>query len=579
MEINKLTFNKLKKMSKDVNNDFEKISIAFLGDTATQLLCQALKGYGALRKYNFDIFEAEYDSIENTIFDENSKLYSEDHDYCILYMSSEKLYDSFLNMTMEERILFAENYIKYIKNNWDIISKRSQSKIIQFNFIEINDSVFGNYTNKVKSSFLYQIRKLNLMIMDLVCEYKNVFILDISSIQNIYGRCNTFDDKYYYSARLALSIETIPAVAKNVTDIICATKGKIKKCVIVDLDNTLWGGVIGDDGIDNIQVGELGSGRVFTDLQNYLKELKKRGIILAVCSKNNEKTAKEPFIKHPDMVLKLEDISIFVANWENKADNIINIQKTLNIGMDSIVFLDDNVFEREMVRKIIPDIMVPELPEDPGEYVKYLRELNIFETASYSKEDSERTKQYQTEIKRKKSEELYTSIDEYLKSLHMVSKVYEFTKFNYPRISQLSQRSNQFNLRTIRYTEKEIQQIRESDKYITLSFELGDKFGNYGLISSVILEKKDKETLFIDTWFMSCRVLKRSMEEFIVNTIMQEAKERGFLRVIGEYIPTKKNSMVKNIYAEMGFEKIKENLFESHVHNYKNKITYIEMEN
>ena len=354
-------------------------------------------------------------------------------------------------------------------------------------------------------------------------------------------------------SKVAFALEFLPPVAKAVTDIIKAVSGTFKKCLILDLDNTVWGGVIGDDGMEGIQVGELGMGHAFDALQEWARELKQRGIILAVCSKNEEETAKKPFRDHPEMTLGLEDIAVFVANWNNKADNIKSIQATLNIGFDSMVFVDDNPFERNLVREHLPAVTVPELPEDPAMYVPFLRSLNLFETASYSEEDLERTKQYQQEIARTDLQKSFTNIDEYLKSLEMVSVVKPFDDFNTPRVAQLTQRSNQFNLRTIRYTEADIEQMSRSAKFFTLSFNLEDKFGDHGLIGLVILEKLDDRTAFIETWIMSCRVLKRGVEEFIVNQMAHLARTNGFSRLLGEFIPSTKNNMVKDLYAQMGF--------------------------
>ncbi|MCQ2065773.1 MAG: HAD-IIIC family phosphatase, partial [Bacteroidaceae bacterium] len=312
--------------------------------------------------------------------------------------------------------------------------------------------------------------------------------------------------------------------------------------------------VVGDDGWEGIQVGHgLGIGKAFTEFQQWIKKLKNRGIIICVCSKNDEDKAKEPFEKNPEMVLKLDDIAVFVANWDNKADNIRTIQQILNIGFDSMVFLDDNPFERNMVRENVPGVLVPELPEDPGDYLEFLYAQNLFETASYSDADKDRTKQYQVEAQRVSSARSFTNEADFLKSLDMVSVVKGFDAFNTPRVAQLSQRSNQFNLRTVRYTEDDVRRMGESDQYACFSFTLEDKFGDNGLIAVVILKKEDSETLFVDTWLMSCRVLKRGMENFTLNTIAAYARENGFKRIIGEYLPTVKNGMVKEHYPSLGF--------------------------
>ena len=382
------------------------------------------------------------------------------------------------------------------------------------------------------------------------------------------------DQKMYYIAKMPLSTKILPQVAKQVIDVIKAIRGRLKKCIILDLDNTLWGGVIGDDGLENIQIGELGIGHAFSQFQMWLKELRKRGIILAVCSKNEEKTAKEPFIKHPEMILRLDDISMFVANWEDKVSNIQQIQSTLNIGMDSIVFFDDNPFERNLVKSNIPDICVPDLPEDPAQYLEYIKSLNLFETASYSEADKDRTKQYQEEIGRVSAQKQFSSYSEYLESLEMVAEAKPFDTFHFSRIAQLTQRSNQFNLRTVRYTEQEVAQLAGSKEHLTLYFTLKDKFGDYGLISVVVMDKQ-QDTLFISEWLMSCRVLKRGMEEFIIDEIMQTAKKYGYSKVTAEYIRTAKNNMVSDLYDQLGLHAVKDGIYEVKVSEYKNHITHI----
>lgn len=379
---------------------------------------------------------------------------------------------------------------------------------------------------------------------------------------------------------MLLSLDALPFVASRTWDIISSIEGKFKKCLILDLDNTVWGGVVGDDGWENIQIGHgLGIGKAYTEFQEWVKKLKNRGIIVCVCSKNDEDKAKEPFEKNPEMVLKLDDISVFIANWENKADNIRTIQRILNIGFDSMVFLDDNPFERNLVRENVPGVLVPELPEDPGNYLEYLYSLNLFETASYSSADKDRTKQYQIEAKRVATAKKYTNEADFLKSLNMVSEVSGFTNFNTPRVAQLSQRSNQFNLRTIRYTEDQITAIENDPKQKGFAFSLKDKFGDNGLIAVVILQEKNADTLFIDTWFMSCRVLKRGMENFTLNTIVAWAKENGYKQIIGEYLPTPKNGMVAEHYPNLGFETIEKSdtaQWLLNLEKYQNRVCYIE---
>lgn len=552
-----------------------KVSVCIMGDVATQFLAQAIKGYGYECNLNLNVVDIDYNQIDMQTMDSDSELYESKSDYVLIYMSAEKLYEKFCHTDISLREKFAEMQIEYIKEVHSRINSNINTKILQFNFIEINDSVFGSYGNKVSVSFIYQIKKLNYLLNEYAATAKNVFIIDLSSLAVKFGYDFILNEKYFYSAKMALSIEILPYAAKAVIDVIKAVSGSIKKCVILDLDNTLWGGVIGDDGLGGIQIGELGAGHAFSDFQAYFLELKKRGIILAVCSKNNEDTAKEPFNSHPEMILKLSDIAVFVANWEDKATNITYIKETLNLGYDSFVFIDDNPFERNLVKSVLPEVTVPDMPEDPALYLSYIRSLNLFETASYSSEDISRTEQYQAEIGRKSLEASYSNIDDYLQSLEMQAEAKAFDEFHFSRIAQLTQRSNQFNLRTIRYTEADIEKISKDDNYLTIYFTLKDKFGDHGLISVLIMKKIDNETLFIDTWLMSCRVLKRGMEEFIINKMIDTAKKNGYKTVQAEYIKTPKNAMVEKIYSKLGFHDNGDNTYTADINTFINNKTYI----
>ena len=573
------TFKELKKLLKKDLTGLSSVKVALVGDTATQFLATAIKGMGVNRGYNIDLFEAEYNQVERQFMDPTSDLYEFDADFIVVFQSTHKLGEHYSQLSIEQQLFLADDRIAFLTSICENPAL-AKKKILYFNYPEIEDTVFGSYANKVTSSFSYQVRKLNYELMNLSQQYPNLFICDIAGLQNKFGRDFLFATNVYVSTEMILSVDVLPYVASRVMDIVCAIKGQFKKCLILDLDNTLWGGVIGDDGLEGIRLGHgLGIGKAFTEFQMWVKKLKQRGIIICVASKNNEETAKEPFEKHPDMVLRLEDIAVFQANWETKVDNIRTIQQILNISFSSMVFLDDNPFERNMVRENIPDITIPELPQDPGDYLEYLYSLNLFETASYSNADKDRTKQYQVEAKRVSLSKTFTNEADYLKSLNMVSHVSGFTKFNTPRVAQLSQRSNQFNLRTVRYTEADVKAYADDQSIIDLSFTLEDKFGDNGLIAVIILKPQDKETLFVDTWFMSCRVLKRGMENYTLNTIVERAKKAGYKRIVGEYLPTAMNKMVEKHFPNLGFKKIEEadtDMYELDVDSYQPRVCYID---
>lgn len=570
-----ITFQQLKKLSKTDASALPQYSLAVLGDCATQHLATALRGYGVSVGMRLNVFDADYDQIDAQVMAPDSELYRFAPQGVLLQMCTEKLQEAFYDCPPEARASFAEDTYARIRQIWSRIGSRIPATVLQCNFPLIDDGVFGQFGNKTEQSFLFQQRKLNYLLMQGCQEAKNTFLIDLDALQTALGRSTFADPKLYYVAKMPISLAALPAAAKLVVDVVRSLQGTVKKCLVLDLDNTLWGGVIGDDGLSGIQIGELGTGHAFSDFQKWLKELKNRGILLTVCSKNNEDTAKEPFEKHPEMVLRLEDFSMFVANWEDKARNIRTIQQALNIGMDSMVFLDDNPFERELVRTMIPEITVPELPEDPALYLQYLRGLDLFETASYSREDAGRTEQYREKAQRAAFEAAFQSYDDYLEALQMRASAAAFDPFHYPRIAQLTQRSNQFNLRTVRYTEAEIEALAQDDSRIGLCFTLKDKFGDHGLISVVVLEKQPEDTLFISEWLMSCRVLKRGMEEFIVDKILSVAAQQGFRRVVGEYIPTPKNAMVKDLYEQLGFARLENGRFQAEVSGFPYHKTFI----
>lgn len=574
------SFLQLKKNSKRDKTGLHGYRMVLVGDCATQHIAQAVSGYAYEEGIGLDLLDTDYDQILAQVMDPDSELYRYHADAVLIVMCTEKLYEAYCGTSVGERSGFAAGKYEEISRIWNRLREYShpdtggKMKILQFNFAETDDRCFGNYANCVETSFVWQLRKLNFLLMQGARE-EGIYLVDISYVQNLYGRKCFHDEKLYYLAKMPFSTEALPAIAREVIAIVKAVTARLKKCVILDLDQTLWGGVIGDDGLEGIQIGELGLGHAFQEFQCWLKELTKRGIVLAVCSKNDENIAKEPFLKHPEMVLRLDDFAVFVANWEDKAENIKKIAGILNLGMDSFVFIDDNPFERNLVRSMLPEVTVPELPADPALYLSYLKEQNLFETVSYSEADQDRTRQYREEAGRTSLKKQFATYEEYLEHLGMAAEAKPFDAFHIPRIAQLSQRSNQFNLRTVRYTEEEASGLAGDDRYITLYFTLKDKFGDHGLISIVVM-KKEEDALFIENWLMSCRVLKRTMEAFAVNTMLEEAKKAGAARVVGEYIKTPKNAMVEHLYEEMGFHPIGEGRYEISTADYRKQKTWIE---
>ena len=572
-----MNFSYLKKNLKKDFSNCKKIKIAFLADSSSQFICQAIRGMAFEFGIDLNIFESDFNQIGNQIYDKNSELYEFNPEIVIIFQSAHKLLLKYNKSNNEEMYSLASNELNGIQNYFNTLLQQLNAKVIYYNYTEIDDAVFGNFANNTESSFLFQIRKLNYELMQMSVRNPNFYLCDISSIQNQIGKSNIFQTSVYINTEMVFSIDALPMVASKTVDLIKALKGNFKKCVILDLDNTTWGGVIGDDGLENIHIGSLGIGKAFSEFQYWIKKLKNRGIIITVCSKNTEAIAKEPFEKHPDMILRLEDIAVFRANWNNKVDNIRYIQRVLNIGYDSMVFLDDNPFERNIVREGILDITVPELPSDPADYLEYLYSLNLFETVSFSSEDAERTKLYQIEAERTSTQLNFTDENNFLQSLNMQSVIAPFNKFNTPRVAQLSQRSNQFNLRTVRYTDNDIVLMISSNNFFTFTFTLEDKFGDNGLVCVVVLKLKTGNILFIESWFMSCRVLKRGMENFVLNKLIDFARQKNIKILESEYIPSSKNEIVEKHYFKLGFQEKSKNYWELNVKNYQTKECFINL--
>ena len=380
-------------------------------------------------------------------------------------------------------------------------------------------------------------------------------ICDVEFIANRIGSLRATDPRGWYESKQPYSPEMIIQVAKECGKLISGQRLASKKVVVLDLDNTLWGGVVGDDGLDEIEIGTTSPrGEAFRDFQQYLLSLSSRGILLCVCSKNDRERALEPFQSHPEMILRAEDIVNFKANWEPKSDNIRQIASELNLGLDSFVFLDDNPAEVEIVRQFVPEVTSVCLGDDPSRFIPLLKDSGLFEIRSLTTEDLSRVSLYQQEAKRQNLLTTSTDMESYLTSLEMVATISKFTVADAPRISQLINKSNQFNVTTRRRSEEEVIQIVNDNRFAAFTIRLADKFGDHGLIA-IVIAKIDSSDFQIDTWLMSCRVLKRGVEEETLNEIIRLGIDSGCDKVIGTFLRTAKNEMVADLYPRMGFLK------------------------
>jgi FkbH-like protein len=532
------------------------VKLALLADCATQQLALLLKALLAAAGLRAEIYEGAFNAIEIECSDPSSGLYRFSPDAVIILNSAQALRAAHAGRR-DQAAGFVADCLTRILDVWQAIHGNCQAPILQSTFAVPLESCFGNYELRVATSLRSTVRALNAALTEASRGGHGVWIHDVENVASWAGRSEFFDERAWDLWKIPCALQHLPRIAKNIVDVLLALRGQVVKCVVTDLDNTLWGGVIGDDGLEGIVLGaHAGSeGESFVRLQMYLRQLRDRGILLAVCSKNDEGTALLPFLQHPDMVLKREDISVFVANWEDKAAGIGRIREALGIGFDSMVFLDDNAFERNLVRELLPEVIVPELPPDPSQFVAVLADLNLFETTTLSSEDLQRAGKYRQEAQRRESAAHATSVDDYLRSLDMQAVVSRFDSFHLPRIAQLMQRSNQFNLCTRRLTEAQCGALAQADTFVPLYMTLADKFGDHGLIAVVVLEKARGE-LKIRDWLMSCRVLARGVEQFLMNHVMALAAQLGARRVLGEYVPTAKNALVRDFFPQFGFARV-----------------------
>jgi len=435
---------------------------------------------------------------------------------------------------------------------WEIARRKWNSVVIQNTFVSVGYPALGHFAPRIPGSPEAFLEALNHRMAEVAPGH--VILHDVRLLVQDIGARHWFDPRFYFEAKMPCAPECLVTYAHSLVALVRAIRGKSKKVLVLDLDNTLWGGVVGDVGVEGIHLGQgSGEGEAFLAFQHYAKALHGRGILLAVCSKNDEAVAREPFEKRKDMVVRLEHVVCFQANWNDKPQNLRVIADTLGLALESFVFVDDNPFERALVRRVLPEVAVPDLPEDPAGYVPAVAIHRYFETVSYTREDSQRSRYYRDNAQRAVVASQSGDLDAFLESLEMVARSEPVTPVNIQRVTQLLNKSNQFNLTTRRYTQTEIEAIATSSEWSTLTLSLRDRFGDNGLISVLFAECRGA-TLRIDTWLMSCRVLQRGVEAFALAKAAEAARTMGCTVLEGHYIPTEKNGMVRDHYQRLGFE-------------------------
>lgn len=549
---------------------FEQVSLGITSNASLKLLERALvglaAGYGIVLKLSFSDFDQAFqlantpdDPFFETVFD------------AILHAPFTQGLKLPVNgfHQPDQTADLVESLTQRLKHEVQGLAKNGGCTVLLQNLTPTERPMFGHNEMLIEGTQAHALAALNQQI-NLLARQNDCQKLDVMALLYQLGQHGWFDQRNWHMAKYPFTENAAILYCDLLARRCAAMKGKSRRALVIDLDNTLWGGVIGDDGLDGIVLGQgSADGEAFQDLQSYIKALSQRGVALAICSKNTDHIAREPFQAHDEMILQEDDIAVFVANWTDKASNIRQIAETMSLGLDAFVFIDDNPAEREQVRKALPLVMVPEFGSDPTHYVDILSSGGFFELPELSQADRERNAQYVANARRSDLAQSASDMGGYLQSLGMVGQFRPFDAKNLKRITQLINKTNQFNLTTRRYTEQQTQTVLAAEGTQTGFFvRLADKFGDNGLISVIILDTEVPEdapafenSAYIDTWLMSCRVLGRQTEEFIMTELAQYAQSQGIEYLVGHYIATPRNGMVSELYPRLGFEAHKDGFF------------------
>ena len=530
--------------------------IAVLGGSTTHDVCAIMELFLLDQGIRPEFYECEYAQYWEDVMFDNPELVAFKPDIIYIHTSNRNIrqYPQLSMSEAEVDALLEADYDHYLKL-WGKIENTYHCAVIQNNFEYPFYRLLGNADGTDIHGRVSYINRLNERFAGYAREHKDFFIQDINYLSAAYGLDKWSDPLYWHMYKYALSMEAIPTLAHNVSNIIKSIYGKNKKALALDLDNTLWGGIVGDDGVENLEIGpETSMGQVYSEFQGYVKQLKDIGVILNVCSKNEEENAIAG-LNHPDGVLKPDDFIMIKANWDPKSKNLADTASELNLLPESFVFVDDNPAEREIVRTQL-NVVSPEIGS-VEDYIRVIDHSGFFEVTNLSADDAKRNEMYKENAKRAQLEASFDNYGDYLVSLEMKGTIRGFEPIYMERIAQLSNKSNQFNLTTRRYTRAEIEEIAGSDEYIDIYGKLEDKFGDNGVVS-VVIGHKNGDVLDMDLWIMSCRVLKRDMEFAMMDGLVHKAHEAGIKTIRGYYYPTPKNKMVMDFYGLMGFTLINE---------------------
>lgn len=565
------TYKRIQKLNLEALNlpEEKRIKVALLSSFTIDPLGIYIDIQSRLAQLHPEIYIPPFRQYQQEIIDENSNLYSFKPDLIILAVQAEvMLNENFLSefVKLSDIEHFQMEIINRFQTLLSMLTSRTKALILINNFIVPSFTPFGILDNKVDNGFRRFFRQLNQKLVELYRESRQVYVVDLEGVASKHGKSRFLDSKLYYRGSFFFSESFLPVIVDEYMGYIKALKNLTRKCIVLDLDNVVWGGIIGEDGIEDIKLGVDSPGNAYKDFQRVLLSYYNRGILLAINSKNNPEDAMKAIEKHPQMLLRKKHFAAIRINWQDKVQNMITLAKEINIGLDSMVFLDDNVREREQMKQALPQVLVVDLPSSPFLYRQTLENINDFNVLALTQEDKMRGEMYQAKKKREELRESISSLEDFLKSLKIKIVIKGANKMNMPRIVRMVNKTNQFNLTTRRYTDAELLKMKEAkEKFQIYSLKVSDRLGDEGIVGVAIVRKEPK-IWTIDSFLLSCRVIGRKVETAFLAEIVKDAKEQDISTLVGEYIPTKKNAPVKSFYVDHGFEKIKQ---EKDIHRWK----------
>ena len=548
------------KKSKIVKNNFEKkIRISILSSFTLNGIEEIFQVKCDEKNISCNSCLGGYNQYNQEILDPHSQLYQFRPNITFLILDTRSILEDLwyfpYSIDEKQRQNFVEKKFKEIENLITIFLKNSNSKLIISNFFIPTISNYGIFETKSNFGLQKMINTLNNNLQDYIQNLDSVYLFDMNGFISRHGENNVFDPKQFLFGDIKISLDFIPYLVNDLMGYVIATLGMSKRCIVLDLDNTLWGGIVGEDEFDGIKLGSDPSGKSFVEFQKYLLGLHNRGILLAINSKNNFDDAIKVIEEHPDMILKKEHFASIKINWNDKVSNIKEISDELNFGLENFVFFDDDPLNREFMKSSLPQVLTVDLPTDPSKYVRTIQEMNEFNLLKITDEDNQRGVMYSQQRDRKTLEKSSDNLEDFLKNMDLKITIKKADSFTIPRISQLILKTNQFNLTTKRYSLEEIQKMSQNDDILIGCVQVEDKFGDNGITAAFIVEKNGAKEWILDTFLLSCRVMGRQIEKSILGYIIKLAKQNNVDKIIANFIPTKKNQPIENFLPDCGFKK------------------------